>query len=53
MAGRFGFRFVNIRFSDPENEAGIYCAQEDAGLKWYERHGMIRNTVYACVPGAE
>lgn len=39
--------------ADPENEVGVFYAQQEAGSKWYEWHGMIRNTVYACVLGAE
>ena len=39
--------------ADPENGVGIFYAQQEAGSKWYEWHGMIRNTAYAAVLGAE
>lgn len=39
--------------ADPENGVGIFYAQQEAGSKWYEWHGMIRNTAYAAILGAE
>ena len=33
--------------ADPENGAGIFYAQQEAGSRWYEWHGTIRNTAYA------